>query len=137
MACVLGVAVLVTRAPVQAQSNAPALGATMSCEPASEPGRVKCSVEARVTDGRSVAWADVVLVELPELATALKGRLGPSDVMARDASSVRWAFGLVAKKSGEGPVKARVRASVCEAGDAGPLRCAPVSVDVRALVQVR
>ena len=113
------------------------LTASMQCDRAAEPGRVKCSVEARATGGRSIAWADVAIVELPELASALKGRIGPSDATARDATSQKWAFGLVARKTGEGEARARVRAVVCEAApDAGPSKCAPVTVDVRALVHV-
>lgn len=105
--------------------------ATLQCDRAPEPGRVRCTVEARASAGRTLSWADVVLVELPDFTQALKGRLAPSDSIARDATSERWAFGLVAKKSGEGDAKVRVRAVVCE-GD----RCASLSVEARGVVHV-
>lgn len=116
----------------------PKLTASMQCDRAAEPGRVKCSVEARVAGGRSIAWADVAIVQLPELASALKGRIGPADATSRDAASQKWAFGLVARKTGEGEARARVRAVVCEPGtaDAGAPKCAPATVDVRAVIHV-
>jgi hypothetical protein len=114
------------------------LAASMSCERAAEPGRVKCFVEARATGGRSIAWADVAILELPEVASALKGRIGPVDATSRDASSQKWAFGLVARKNGEGEARARVRAVVCEqvTADASAPKCAPVAVEVRATIHV-
>lgn len=116
----------------------PKLTATMSCERAAEPGRVKCSVEARTTGGRTIAWADVALLDLPDFTAALKGRIGPTDATSRDPGSQRWAFGLVARKAGEGEARARVRAVVCEpvTGDAAAPKCLPASVDVRATIHV-
>jgi len=112
----------------------PALTATLQCDRAVEPGRIRCTVEARVTAGRTLQWADVVIVELPDLAQALKGRLGPPDSIARDATSERWAFGLVARRTGEGEARIRVRAVVCT-GDGGT-RCSSVTVDAKATVHV-
>ena len=116
----------------------PKLTASMQCERVAEPGRVKCSVEAKAAGGRSIVWADVAIVELPDLAAALKGRIGPSDAVFRDTGSQKWAFGLVARRTGTGEAVARVRAVVCEAGgsDAGASKCAPVTIDVRAVVHV-
>ncbi len=122
----------------------------MQCERVAEPGRVKCSIEAKLppadpsTTGaaattRSIAWADVALIELPDFTAALKGRIGSADATARDANRQTWAFGLVARKAGEGEAKARVRAVVCEAStspNARAPRCTPVTVDVKALVHV-
>jgi len=108
----------------------------MTCDRASAPGRVRCAVEARVPASRTIAWADVVLVDLPDFVTALKGRLGPGDVTTREPTSEAWAYGLVAKKTGRGEVRARVRLLVCEAGDAAAPRCVPVTIDVGAVVLV-
>jgi hypothetical protein len=119
--------------------------ASMQCDRASEPGRVRCSVEARIEGGRTIAWADVEILSLPEFASALKGRIGPQDAVARDATSAKWGFGLVAKRAGQGEVRARVRIVACEAprsgGSAGSApapapRCAPVTVEVKAQVTV-
>jgi hypothetical protein len=114
----------------------PPLAATMQCDRAASPGRVKCSIEARAAAGRSLAWADVTVVEVPSFAAALKGRIGPADVTLREPSLERWAFGLVARAAGQGEAKARVRAVVCApaASDAGAPACAPIDVEVRARV---
>lgn len=127
----------------RAEEPLPPVTATMACEPVAQPGRVKCTAEVRVAGGRTLAWTDLVLVELPELAGALKGRIGPADATAHDATSTTWAFGLVAKKAGQGEARARVRAVVCEPapaapGDAGAPapRCTSSAVDVRAALRV-
>lgn len=115
----------------------PAIAATMSCERAAEPGRVRCAVEARAVGGRSISWADVAIVELPEFAAALKGRIGPGDATFRDVATQKWAFGLVARKGGEGEARVRVRAVVCEPpGDAAAPSCRPATLDVRAKIVV-
>jgi hypothetical protein len=108
--------------------------ATMTCERASAPGRIKCSVEAHVPAARTIAWADVALVELPDFVTALKGRLGPADVTAHDPAMHAWAYGLVAKKVGDGQARATVRLLVCERADKP--RCVPIAVEVKATVHV-
>ncbi|MBX3205792.1 MAG: hypothetical protein KF764_12035 [Labilithrix sp.] len=139
-ACVgaLFVAVALAASGARAAEPEPALAATMSCERASEPGRVRCAVEARAAGGRSISWADVAIVELPEFAAALKGRIGPGDATFRDVATQKWAFGLVARKGGEGEARVRVRAVVCEpsAGDAAAPKCLPATVEVRATIHV-
>jgi hypothetical protein len=118
---------------VPAHADEP-LRATLSCERAAEPGRVRCSVEAHVDSTHTIAWGDIAILQLPDFATALKGRIGPGDATARDATSTKWAFGLVAKRAGQGEARARVRVMACEAS--APSRCAPLTVEVRAIVAV-
>jgi hypothetical protein len=117
---------------------APPISVAMQCERAMEAGRVKCSVEAKTVGGRTIAWADVTLVALPDFASALKGRIAPADVTLRDPSRQKWAFGLVARKNGEGEARARVRAVVCEpaTSDASAPKCVPTTVDVLTTVRV-
>lgn len=126
-------AILVTAACLGGTASSRAddapLTASMQCDRAVEPGRVRCTVEARST--ATLQWADVVLIEMPPFAEALKGRLAPADSIARDATSERWAFGLIAKKTGDGEVKAKVRAVLCK-GD----RCSPVEIAVSTSVHV-
>jgi len=110
------------------------LTATLQCDRAVEPGRLRCTVEARAASGRTLQWADVVVIELPELAQALKGRLAQGDSISRDATTERWAFGLVAKRAGEGTAKVRVRAVVCE-GDAGA-HCTTVTAEAVTILHV-
>jgi hypothetical protein len=141
---------LATGATVTTRANAqvaPApendVKASMQCDRASEPGRVRCSVEARIEGGRTLAWADVEILSLPDFASALKGRIGPQDAVARDATSAKWGLGLVAKRAGQGEVRARVRVVVCDVprvaaggSSAPPPRCGPVTVEVKAQVTV-
>lgn len=105
--------------------------ASMQCDRASEPGRVRCTVEVRIDAGRTLSWADVEILSLPDFASALKGRIGPQDALARDPASTKWALGLVARRPGQGEVKARVRLVACEGK-----RCVPVIVEVRAQISV-
>ncbi len=114
--------------------EAPPVKATMQCDRAGEPGRVRCSIEAQAEPGRTIQWADAVVVSLPDFVTALKGRIGREDATVREAGIVKWAFGVVAKRGGQGEARARVRAVACEA--AAPSRCQPVTVDVHTLLVV-
>jgi hypothetical protein len=138
-AAVAVAALVALGAPPSRAEDAPSpLRASMQCDRAIEPGRVRCAVEAHV-DGaaHSIAWADVTIVSLPEFAAALKGRVGAADATSRDPSSHKWAFGLVAKKTGQGEARARVRAVVCDVVSAAPpARCAPVVVEVHAVLAV-
>ena len=110
--------------------------ASMQCDRASEPGRIRCSIEVRIDGGRTITWADVEILSLPEFASALKGRIGPQDAVSRDATSTKWALGLVARRSGQGEARARVRVVACQASEGGSPRCSPVTVEVKAQVTV-
>lgn len=134
-ACALALALAFAPRPARA---ADPVDARMQCERVSEPGRVRCFVELRAPAGRSIVWADVVIVQLPDLAAALKGRIGPADATTRDPSFFKLAFGLVARRMGRGEARARVRAVLCEGeGEGAPReRCVPESVEVRAPIDV-
>ncbi len=103
----------------------------MACEPVAGPGRVLCSVEARVGAGEAIASGDVLLVRTPPFVTALRGRIGPHDATTRGARLWRWAFGLAARARGAGTIEGRVRLVVCR----GPV-CEPREVPVSARVVV-
>lgn len=141
-ACVSAVAVAALAAAcglalpnrARAAEPTPPPTATMLCDRASEPGRVRCTIEVRVDGARTISWADAVLVALPDFAAALKGRIGKEDATGREPSQVRWAFGLVARRAGQGEARARVRLVVCGAAPAS--RCEPVTLEARALVTV-
>lgn len=131
---------LVVAAPILlgaplARAEEPPATASMQCDRVGEPGRVKCSVEARTRAGLTLSWADVQLVELPDFTSALKGRIGPSDAVVREGTLQKWAFALVARRPGEGEARARVRVVVCADADGGP-HCAPHALDVKAVVKV-
>jgi len=120
--------------PANADEPAP-LQATLTCDRAAEPGRVRCSVEARVAEGRTIAWGDVAVLQLPDFAAALKGRIGPGDATAREGATTKFAFGLVAKKAGQGEARVRVRVVACEGAAEAP-KCTPLMVEVRGTLSV-
>ena len=128
--------------PTAAAGSDAEVQSSMQCDRASEPGRVRCTVEARVSGGRTIAWADVEILSLPDFASALKGRIGPQDALSRDATATKWALGLVARRAGQGEVRARVRVVACDAPRAGApsgeprTHCAPLIVEVKAQVTV-
>jgi hypothetical protein len=119
-------------APVGAiHTDAGAPLATMTCEPATGPGRVRCEVEARVPPGESITWGDVVLQRVPPFAGALRGRVGPHDASVREPGLWRWPFALVAREKGAGEVEGRVRMVVCAGKD-----CNATAVTVVGQVEV-
>lgn len=125
------------RGPAAARADdASATGATrvaMTCERVLTPGRVHCEVEARVEPGESIAWGDVVLLQVPPFATALRGRIGPHDASVREPALWRWSFAVVARAKGTGELAARVRVVVCT----GPERtCGTREVEVAGEVEV-
>lgn len=126
----LAIALLPTTAAASGDGD---VHASMQCDRASEPGRVRCAVDVRIEGGRTLAWADVEIIALPDFASALKGRIGPQDALSRDPTSTKWALGLVARRAGSGEARARVRVVACEAEKA---KCVPVMVEVRAVVSV-
>ena len=131
----LSVAALFASPPAAAEGSPPPdpeLRASMQCDRAAEPGRVRCTVEVRIDGGRTLAWADVEILSLPDFASALKGRIGPQDAVSRDSTSTKWGFGLVARRAGQGEVRARIRLVACDASS----RCAPATLDVKTQVTV-
>ena len=87
---------LVMRSPsASAEDDAGAPGVTMTCAPVQAPGRVLCEVEARVAADESIAWGDVVIAKTPPFAAALRGRIGPHDTTAHEATAWRWALALL------------------------------------------
>jgi hypothetical protein len=122
--------VLAVARPAAADGAAP-LRATMSCDPAADVGRVRCEVEARAAPGSTIAWGDVVILRVPPIATALRGRVGPHDASVREPSLWRWTFALVARLRGSGGLGVKVRVVVCEEEV-----CGPREVEVAAQLQV-
>lgn len=105
--------------------------ATMTCDPVPGPGRVRCVVDARVADGESISWGDVILVVVPSFLSALRGRIGPHDATVQEAAHWRWGLALVAHGPASGVVEGRVRLVVCR----GAL-CEPRQVPIAGAVVV-
>lgn len=99
------------------EGKAPELLTTVQCDRTSEPGRVRCGVEAKPRAGATLTWADVVVVDVPPFATALRGRVGPDEATAKEPAGYRFALALVAKSTGKGTLHLRIRAVVCTEAD--------------------
>lgn len=130
----LGVAALAASGAARGDGDAgdaAAVRATLTCERADGPGRVRCDVEARVVPGSSISWGDVVLTKTPSFASALRGRIGPRDATVHEPDVWRWPLALVARDKGTGDVEGRVRLVVCQGG-----KCAPRVLDVTGRVVV-
>ncbi len=112
VAALLGLAVVAPAASVAADEP-PLVTVSAQCDRASEPGRVRCGVEVRPTKDEKIAWADVSVVKVPALCTLLRGRTGPLEATAREASGYRFALALVARSTQKSELELRVRAVVC------------------------
>jgi len=108
----------------------PPVRATLVCEAPPGPGRFRCDVELRVSDG-TLSWAEVLVTEADDLILPLRGRLGPRDASTHDADIFRWSLGFVAKGRGAGKLTVRVRAVLCH-GET----CVPVETDVSSRIVV-
>jgi hypothetical protein len=117
--------------PAARASDDAGAGVALVCETVPAPGRVRCSVDARVGPDEKITWGDVVLVAAPPFVSPLRARIGPHDATVRDAGAWQWAFALVAKSAGRGLVEGRVRLVVCR-GD----RCQPREVPVSGSIAV-
>lgn len=106
--------------------EAPPVVAQVQCDKATEPGRVRCGVDVRPAERQRLVWADVSVVRAPSFSSALRGRVGPGEATARDATGYRFALALVARINGKGPLVLRVRAVTCSDGDG----CRASSVEV-------
>ena len=63
---------------------------TMQCDRAGEPGRVRCTVEIRASEGLASSWAEVEIITVPEFAAPLRGRLGPLEAASKEPSYTRF-----------------------------------------------
>jgi hypothetical protein len=92
----------------------------LHCPGSQGTGRVRCTVDAFTRPGKTISWADVVIVRAPAFATPLRGRLAPGDAIDQAPDRWRWEFALAARTRGRGEVSVRVRAVVCRHGTCGP-----------------
>ena len=98
----------------------PTLRASVSCDSAVGPGRVRCTADA-TAPGAEIRWADIEIVQTPPFVTALKGRLPPSDASRRIRDSWQFGFAVVARERGVGDLVVRVRAVACQSDTCSPL----------------
>ena len=109
----------------------PEIVANVECARLVDPGRVRCEVEVRSSNGRPLRWAEVVVVEAPPFAPPLRARVGPAEATTHEDSVWRWAIALAARGRGAGALRVRVRGVSC-AGAA----CTPFEVEARGEVAV-
>lgn len=114
--------------------NPPDLSGTLTCRRQSAPGRVICEVELELSRGR-IAWADVVVVEAPELARPLRVRVSLSEARARTPRRVRLPLAFIATEEGAGDVVVAGRVVACTAAS-GSERCVPRLTDLSARLVV-
>jgi hypothetical protein len=107
------------RAETEVFADPTVLRATLVCDQPAAPGRLRCDVEARGHKG-ALRWADVEIVNVAGFIAPLRGRAGPREAATREEDLWRWSLGLVARDRGDGDVKVRVRAVVCEGEDCAP-----------------
>jgi hypothetical protein len=110
IAAVVANVVLASAARADTPSTSPD---TMQCDRVSEPGRVRCTVDASSSRGKSIAWGEVEIISVPDFALPLRGRIGPADVATKEPARWRFALALVSKRTGRGEVTARVRIVEC------------------------
>jgi hypothetical protein len=116
-----------TRAQAPAETTAaPELTATLGCEPAPGPGRVRCALSAGVGAEHRLGWIDALVVEAPEFARPLRARIPYRGSLKEPR--VELLLGLVASGVGRGRLAVRVRALVCPRASASG-RCRPVTRD--------
>ncbi len=90
----------------------------LRCPSSQGTGRVRCDVEARVAPGgRTITWADVVMMKHAAFVGTLRGRIGPHDATTQTTEVM--ALGARARRArrGSGDVRAacarRVPGGVC------------------------
>jgi hypothetical protein len=118
------------------EPGAGGLRASMACDRVPEPGRVRCTVEARALEGWALAWSDLVVLDVPEFASPLKARVVGE---VRPPGVASFAFALVARRTGRADARVRVRGVSCARiadGGVATERCVPVALEVRAEIVV-
>jgi hypothetical protein len=119
----------------QAQ-EAPSFSASASCESLTVPGRLRCTLEARIAaDAASrIDWIDVQLVSVPAFVLPLRGRLAASEAEVREPQLYRWTMAVAAKGVGQADLLFRFRAVVCPSTPKS--QCFPVAREQKASIRV-
>ena len=104
---------LLSWSPGAVAEDAGPVDVALRCPASQGTGRVRCTVDATAREGRTITWADVVIVSSPAFATPLRGRLAPEDAIDQTRERWRWEFALAARTRGRGDVTVRIRAVTC------------------------
>jgi hypothetical protein len=113
LGCRLGtVLLLLSGVCSAAEPRESSLHANLACRREVSPGRVQCELEVTTASGR-LAWADAVVVSVPEFAKPLRSRVGPEQALRRSERTTTLPLALAATRSGRGELRVEARAVVC------------------------
>jgi hypothetical protein len=126
----------ISLSPASASSDvAPTVFATVTCAPASKPGRIKCravlELPIEAAAKRKLAWGELVVVSAGSGIAPLRGRLGPLDAETHDDARIAWSFSVAAAEVGVRTMDVALRGTI-EPKPSGP----PTSIERRVTVNV-
>jgi hypothetical protein len=115
--------------------EAPTVFATVTCAPASKPGRIKCRAVLELpiesASKRKLAWGELVVVSAGAGISPLRGRLGPLDAETHDDARIVWSFSVAAAEVGARTMDVALRGTI-EPKPSGP----PTAIERRVSVTV-
>lgn len=115
--------------PAPPVPDASILYASVSCAPATKPGRIRCRAALELpldtAATRKLVWGELVVVSAGQGVVPLRGRLGISDAETHDEQRITWSFSVAAAEVGERSLDLVLRATV-EPKAGGP----PTRVDL-------
>ena len=101
---------------IAASSDTSILYASVTCTPASKPGRIRCRATVELpldtTASRKLAWGELVVVSAGTGVLPLRGRLGILDAEVHDEQRITWSFSVAAADIGERPLDLVLRATL-------------------------
>jgi hypothetical protein len=116
-------AISITSPRVIAADASPAVFATVTCTPASKPGRIKCravlELPIEAAAKRRLAWGELVVVSAGSGVSPLRGRLGPLDAETHDDARFAWSFSVAAAETGDRTMEVALRGAL-EPKPSGP-----------------
>jgi hypothetical protein len=126
----LAVAGIIVAAALPVYADDEGITATVSCDAAEGPGKVRCRVTTTATGGK-IRWGDVMVLSAPDFAPALRTRLGPADATRHADDGAEFALALLARSAGVGKLRVVARGVIC-----GRRGCLTVTTEATADVRV-
>ena len=136
------IALVVASGGVEAQAraaptDASILYASVTCAPATKPGRIRCHAALELpldaVSARKLTWGELVVVGAGSGVVPLRGRLGMLDAETRDEQRITWSFSVAAAEVGERTLDVVLRGTLEERAGKTPTA---VSRPVRTTVKV-
>jgi hypothetical protein len=99
-----------------APADASILYASVTCAPATKPGRIRCRAVLELpldtTAARKLVWGELVVVAGGSGVVPLRGRLGVLDAETRDDQRITWSFSVAAAEVGERSLDVMLRGTL-------------------------